>query len=363
MTSSPRLALHGGNPWALLEPSAADPSGILDFSVDVNPMGPPPSLERLLAEAAPRAAWYPEPTYREFREAAGRAEGVDPESVLPGNGTADLIHLLSRWKAGGRTGVFVPTFTEYERAAAADAGSVTPWVAAEADGFAPRIQEETDAELVFLCNPNNPTGVLLEKERLLGFVEQVERRGGTVVVDEAYMEFVEDGRRYSLAPMAERSRGLVVLRSLTKCFAIPGLRVGYGVGPAAIVRRLREIQPPWALNGPAAFVAARLLAQESLSPSVRRLLGEWRSALTGELERLPWLKVFPSSANFLLCRLLDPGLSARALAERLAERGILIRVCDDFTGLEPGRFIRVAVRRPEENGRLLDGLREAARAG
>lgn len=359
----PRLASHGGNPWVLLEPSAGDPSGILDFSVDVNPLGPPPALGRLLAEAAPRAAWYPEPTYRELREAAARAEGVSPENVLPGNGTADLIHLLSRWKAGGRTGVFVPTFTEYERAAAADAGLVTPWVAAEADGFAPRFPEEADAGLVFLCNPNNPTGVLWEKERLLGFVDRVERRGGVVVVDEAYMEFVEDRRRYSLAPLAARSRGLVVLRSLTKCFAIPGLRVGYLVGPEAVVRRLREIQPPWALNGPAVFVATRLLAQEALSSTARRLLGEWRFALTRGLERLPWLKVFPSSANFLLCRLLDPGFSARLLADRLAEKGILIRVCDDFTGLEQGRFIRIAVRRPEETKGLLEELRAKQEVG
>ena len=376
--SFPSISSHGGNPWALLESPVGDPSAILDFSADLNPLGPPPTLQPLLLEAMSRAAWYPEPTYREFREAAGRVEGVEPDHILPGNGTADLIHLLSRWRAGRSVMVMTPTFTEYERAAAADGSTVVPWQAVEEEGFTHRLPgplgKEVEGGLLFLCNPNNPTGALWPEERLEELVGRAEQAGAVLVVDEAYMDFVEERYAYSLAPLAARSRGLVVLRSLTKVFCIPGLRAGYLVGSAELVRELRAIQTPWAMNAMAAHVGARLLAQKQEADpplravsapsagighwvaSTRRQVGAWRSSLEEGLRALGGIRPYPSAANFVLCRLSSPGESSRTLAVRLAGRGILIRVCDDFTGLAPGQFIRIAVRRPEETRRLLEAL-------
>ncbi|MBI3323097.1 MAG: threonine-phosphate decarboxylase [Candidatus Omnitrophica bacterium] len=360
-------ASHGGNPWALLEPASPDPSTVLDFSADLNPLGPPPLLQPLLGEAMSRLAWYPEPTYREFRESAARAEGVEPDQILPGNGTADLIHLLSRWRAGRCVTVMTPTFTEYERAAAADGSRVIPWQAAEEDGFAHRLPEswgpETEGGLLFLCNPNNPTGVLWPEERLLELVAGAERRGVAVVVDEAAMDLVEEGRRYSVAPRAARGGGLVVLRSLTKAFCIPGLRAGYLVGPADWIRQLQGIQPPWSMNAVAAFVGARLLGEQAWVDSARRKVGAWKRSLEEELRGLRGIRPYPSAANFLLCQLSGPGEPNRRLAGRLAAQGILIRVCDDFTGMAPGRFVRLAVRRPAESRRLLEAMREIEHAG
>ncbi len=370
--SSTCPASHGGNPWALLESPSADPSAVLDFSADLNPMGPPPALEPLLQEAISRAAWYPEPTYREFREAVARAEGVEPGCILPGNGTADLIHLLSRWRARRAAMVMTPTFTEYERAAAGDGSRVVPWQALEEDGFVHRLPDrlgpEMDGGLIFVCNPNNPTGVLWPRERLLELVDRAGQAGAIAVVDEAYMDFVEEGCRYSLAPTVARGRRLVVLRSLTKIFCVPGLRAGYLVGPAELVARLREIQPPWAMNAVAAFVGAGLLkqeegrcsSQEKSRLSLFQQVSAWRSSLQEGLRALPGIRPHPSAANFLLCRVLR---SNRWLADRLAEQGILIRVCDNFTGLAPGRFIRLAVRPPAESRRLLEALREIEHAG
>lgn len=351
---------HGGNPWALLESLASDPSAILDFSADLNPLGPPPALGPLLQEAASRVPWYPEPTYREFREAAARAEGVEPDCILPGNGTADLIHLISRWRAGCTALVMTPTFTEYERAAAADRSAVLPWPAAEEAGFEHRLPDglgpELQEGLLFLCNPNNPTGVLCRREQLLELIVLAGRRDAVVVLDEAYMDFVDDGQRYSLASLTERSPALLVLRSLTKSFCIPGLRAGYLVGSPDRVRRLQQIRPPWAMNAVAAFAGARLLEQQAWLDSTRREVGAWRASLERELRVLGWLRPYSSAANFLLCRILDPTKPGPRLAERLAKRGILIRVCDDFTGLEPGRFVRFAVRGPAESRRLIEAL-------
>ena len=362
-------APHGGNPWALLESPASDPSAVFDFSADLNPLGPPPALGQLLREAASRIPWYPEPTYREFRDAAARAEGVDPAQILPGNGTADLIHLISRWRAGCTVLVMTPTFTEYERAAAADRSAVLPWPAAEEAGFAPHAPDglgpELQEGLVFLCNPNNPTGVLWRREQLLELITLAGRRDAVVVLDEAYMDFVEDGRRYSLASLTERNPALLVLRSLTKSFCIPGLRAGYLVGSSDRVRRLQAVCSPWAMNAMAAFVGARLLEQEQEAwlDSTRRQVGLWRSSLERDLRVLGWIHPYPAAANFLLCRILDPAKPGPWLAERLARRGILVRTCDDFTGLEPGRFIRLAVRSAEENRHLVEALREVGDAG
>lgn len=360
--SPPRPAVHGGNPWSLLASSSADASAILDFSADLNPLGPPPSMRALLREAVSRVGWYPEPSYREFREEVARAEGVEPDQILPGNGTADLIHLISRWRAGGKVLVATPTFTEYERAAAADGSQVIPWPAAEEEAFAHSLPAALgsgiEGGLLFLCNPNNPTGVLWPRDRLLEVIARAEPLGAVVVVDEAYMDLAEDGCRYSLAAETARQRHLLVLRSLTKSFAIPGLRVGYAVASVDLVRRLALLQPPWSVNALAAHVGARLVREQGhLAESRSRILA-FRLALEAELARLGGLASYRSCANFLLCRLSDSTLTGAELAARLAERGILIRVCDDFTGLAPGRFIRIAVHQPDQNRRLLDALRE-----
>ncbi|MBI3615901.1 MAG: threonine-phosphate decarboxylase [Candidatus Omnitrophica bacterium] len=354
--------MHGGNVWRAAQGPFLRPEQLLDFSADLNPLGPPPALPRLLEEGTRRVGWYPEPTYREFREAAGRLHGIDPAGVLPGNGTAELIHLISRWKAGGRVVVVVPTFTEYERAAAADRSQVVPWPLRTGSGFsAPSWNGSLPfgrADLLFLCNPNNPTGTLWPKEQVLRLIEACEWTGTTVVVDEATMDLVEDGLRYSLVPSVQKFRRLIVLRSLTKAFAIPGLRVGYLAAPPQIVEQLAAIQPPWSMNAPAAFVGTHLIQEEEYLSDSRSVLQKFRISLWEGLKGLSFLDPYSSSANFFLCRLQDSALPNNRLADRLRDRGILIRVCDDFTGLESGRFIRIGVRRPEENQRLLDLLGE-----
>ena len=387
---------HGGNPWALVKPRSGSarrapfvmsqrdiphsasglalpdlPRGfaitqVLDFSANLNPVGPPPGVESLLEEARGRIRWYPEPTYREFRESVAKAEGVDPSCILPGNGTADLIHLISRWKARGRVAVVVPTFTEYERAAQADQSEVFPLHLKEEldffpDGLGREIGSLGAVQLLFLCNPNNPTGRLWPVKPLQELLGACQRAGTVVVVDEAYMEFLEDRLRYSSVPWVKRFQNLIVLRSMTKIFSVPGIRIGYGVTCEKTALALRQIQPPWPMNGLAASLGERLIGESGFLERSRREIAGFRQQLRTDLQGLPGIKLVPSEANFILCRLMDPAQTAQGLAQDLARRGILIRVCDDFTGLEPGRFIRVAVRRPEENQRLLQALQEILR--
>jgi threonine-phosphate decarboxylase len=348
---------HGGNIWPLLE-KGISPAEILDFSVDLNPLGPPPGWEQVLREGLQEAALYPDPSYRDLRQAIAAVEGISPDRILPGNGTADLIHLITRWLKPSQAAVAVPTFTEYERAVRADGGEVVPCLLREEDGFLPGPAPETRAQLLFLCNPNNPTGRLWPRDRLLEWLEHCRRQGITAVVDEAYMDFVEDGLRFSAVQWLDRFPRLIVLRSMTKSFAVPGLRLGYLTASERIVSELSGIQPPWPVNGPAALAGRWLAGQQSYLEESRRSVRIFRQGLQEQLQGLPALSCIPSEANFILCRITDLAWDAGRLAAALAERGILVRTCGDFTGLEKERFIRVAVRRPEQNERLLRGLKE-----
>ena len=150
---------------------------------------------------------------------------------------------------------------------------------------------------------------------------------------------------------------------MTKSFAIPGLRVGYAVASEEVVGLLRRIQPPWSMNALAAWVGTRLSYESTYLDESRQAIYAFRQQLREGLQAFSGIQPMPSEANFILCRLVDSTPTAQTLAQALAQRGILIRVCDDFTGLEPGRFIRIAVRRPEENERLLQSLGEILHNG
>jgi threonine-phosphate decarboxylase len=254
--------------------------------------------------------------------------------------------------------VVVPTFTEYERAVRADGGEVVPFLLREEDGFLPGPAPETGARLLFLCNPNNPTGRIWPRDRLLEWLEACHRQRATAVVDEAYMDFVEEGLRFSAVRWLDRFPRLIVLRSMTKSFAVPGLRLGYLAASEQIVSELGGIQPPWPVNGPAALAGRWLAGQTGYLEESRRSVRVFRQGLQEQLQGLPALRYVPSEANFILCRLAEPVRGAGWLAAALADRGILIRTCDDFTGLEKERFVRIAVRRPEQNERLLRALEE-----
>ncbi len=344
------MSPHGGNLWALTDIQGVSPLEILDFSADLNPFGPPPGLAEMLERIWPRLRWYPDPSYSDFCRAAGELHGLAPQCILPGNGTAELIHLIARFPAFDQGTVVVPTFTEYERALRI-AGKKVIHRALGTDG-------DFERGLVFLCNPNNPTGTLWPKKELVGLMEGAAPRGVTVVVDEAYMDLVEDGLRYSLAAEVERFDNLIVLRSLTKSFTLPGLRVGYLTASPSWVRGLAEQQPPWSMNALAAVLGPWLLRQHSFLSESRRKLSALRESLGQGLRALPGLQVCPSFANFFLCEQIGAGPTAGELSEALKERGILIRLCDDFVGLEAGRFFRVAIGRQQENDRLLAALKE-----
>ena len=279
-----------------------------------------------------------------MREALGRYLGVATGRVLPTNGGAEAIFWAARLAAGrggGKALIPVPTFSEY--AAAARAAGLEPVgriCRRPETGF--ELDESVFDDLdgvavVFLCNPNNPTGEALSREAVVRVLSRVREAGAALVVDEAFADFVPE---VSVADLEDD--GLFVARSFTKFFAIPGLRLGALV--CADLEAARALQPSWSVNAVAA--AGEVGFAEWSIGEVRRL----RSELAVDLGSVPGIEVYPGTANFLLLR------APRGTVTRLARDGVLVRGCEPFVGLNE-EFLRVAVRGAEENRRLVDALR------
>ncbi|MCE8023493.1 threonine-phosphate decarboxylase CobD [Billgrantia aerodenitrificans] len=349
---------HGGRPEQLLPRfGLAGGSEVIDFSANLNPLGPPTWLAERLAASVAELATYPDPDYREACEAIARAEELPAEQVRLTNGGAEAIFLAAALLARqgvSRAAIVQPTFGEYTRACR-HYGIAVEHVELAGERF--ELDEARAAEAMraagalFLCRPNNPTGTLIERERIERLLAAAQRHGATLVVDEAFVDFVTPDER--LTPLLARFDNLLLLRSMTKLYAIPGLRLGYLLGSATVVGRIGELQPPWSVNALAAGLVAPLLADRDYLARTRAWLDAERPWLHAELEALG-LDVVPSHANFLLFRDAH-GESMPALLEHLARCGILARHTHNFIGLE-GAWLRVAVRSRKENAQLVEAI-------
>jgi histidinol-phosphate aminotransferase len=315
------------------------------------PGGPPPWLRRELHAALDRVAAYPDE--RPAAEALAARHRRPPGEVVCVNGSAEAFWLLAGVLRPSLAVVAQPSFTEPEAALRA-AGHAVQAARRDPDGFAldpaavPR-----DADLVVLGNPNNPTGGLDPAATVAGLA----RPGRVLVVDEAFMELTP-GEAESLAGRHDLP-GLVVVRSLTKLWSLAGLRAGYLLAPGELATALRAARQPWSVNA-LACAALAAWAREGAAHA-GRLAGQVAAAreeLAAALGALPGVRVWPSAANFLLLRVPDgPGVRAA-----LAARGVAVRPCHTFPGLD-GDHLRVAVRDPADNRRLVGALREVLSAG
>ncbi|MCL2542755.1 MAG: Rv2231c family pyridoxal phosphate-dependent protein CobC [Nocardioidaceae bacterium] len=318
--------------------------GLLDFAVNIFPDARPAWLDDALHAAIGEVAAYPEAT--RARQAIADAHGRPVDEVLPTAGAAEAFTLVARARPWRRPAVVHPQFTEPHSALLAAGHEVTTVATRPEDGFALDVAAvPDDADLVVVGNPTNPTGVLHPAERLRDLL----RPGRVVVVDEAFMDVVPDEPESLLT---DRAAGLVVLRSLTKHWSIPGIRAGYLVGHPALVADLARHQTPWSVSTPALAAIEACLTPRALAESLARAvaLGTWRDHLARGLAARDVEQVV-SAASFVLAR---PGAGAR---QALRDRGIAVRRADTFPGLDDS-WVRIAVRPPDLADRLLLALDE-----
>lgn len=354
--------IHGAFDYSELEALGLHPQEIMDFSVNSNPYGPSPRVREAVAHMA--IDRYPDRACLELRRAILRYElhatSLTPDTLVCGNGTAELIWTVARTylRPGSKAAAIGPTFGEYRAACLAVGATMIEYRTQASEHFQPDVEEiaawigREHPSLVWLCNPNNPTGTWLGREHLLVLAEACQCIGSILVVDEAYWRFLSPREAFSAIELINNGVGLeiIVLRSLTKDFALAGLRLGYIVASIATARQLNAQLPSWNVSGAAQIAGVTALADRPyLQATLNALISE-RDTFFQALEQSD-LTILPSRTHFCLLQVGD----AHNIRQQLLTRKILVRDCTSF-GLP--QYIRVSTRPADEWQQLLIALQE-----
>ncbi len=346
---------HGGNIYEAAKRYGLDVKKVVDFSSNVNPLGPSSLAKRAVKKAASCLDRYPDPSMVDLRRTLARYFGIKPEQVICGAGSNSLIHLIPRVFRPKRVLVPAPTFTEYLRAAEDAGAEVVTYPLKERDGFRIDPVEMAFAlkgvDLAFIGNPNNPTGQIIPKIEMLEIVKYALQHDVKLVLDEAYMDFVE---AESVLKEAVLASNIICIRSFATFFGMPGIRVGYAASDEATITALREGQEPWTVSIPAERAAMAALDDWAHIKKTRNIIEKERERLLSALRLLPGVETFPSAANFILVKV--SSMDTYLLREKLGYQGLLLRECSMFPGLD-ARYVRIGVRTRRENKRLIKALR------
>ena len=344
--------VHGGD-WAGYR--AEFGCDALDFSANVSPLGLPAGVAAAITNALPTADRYPDPLCRELRAALAGAEGVPADWILCGNGAADLIFRLALAVRPRRALLPAPTFAEYEAALQTVGCAVQRVFLREENEFA--VTEEfidavtPETDVVFLCQPNNPTGQVTPPALVERLVRRCAECGAVLVVDECFLDFLPDRDAWTAKQLLRDAPQLVILKAFTKLYAMAGVRLGYALcGDAALLEKMRGAGQPWAVSSLAQAAGLAALQETAYAGAVRALIAEQRPRMAAGLRALG-LRVMDGQANYLLFR------ATPDFGEKLRRRGAVVRSCANYPGLDAAWY-RTAVRTAEENTRLLQIMGE-----
>lgn len=349
--------LHGGNIYdENLTGKSGEEQPVLDFSANINPLGMPGGVRRAVVDALEKAEHYPDPLCRKLRGALSEHFGLPEDCFLCGNGGADLIYRFARAVCPARVLLTAPTFAEYEEALK-QVGSELVFYRMDEDlevheDILTQMDDTLDA--MFLCNPNNPTGLLTGQELLLRILEKAEEQGILLFVDECFLDFTGQEAERSLLPHILSHEHLLVLRSFTKMYAMPGIRLGYIISRnREILERMAAAGQCWGVSVLASEAGIAALREQDYKRQALELVKKERAFLKKELEGLG-LRVWDGQADYLFFR--TAGITD--LCDRLHFYGILIRPCSNYRGLDEACY-RVAVKDRESNVRLIRALEQA----
>ena len=370
------MTVHGGNIYRAAEELGKREEGIIDFSASINPLGVPRSVSLAIGKKIRELVHYPDPDTRRLTELLGKQLGVDPDRIVCGNGSTELIYLVVRAMKPQRALIPAPTFAEYEKAVlqsriggnGKSVGTIASFTLPaernfdlDTDEFIKAMEREfpklhsprggrretAHGDMAFLCNPNNPTGRLMKKREVLKIAEAAAALGCHLVVDEAFIDFMPEE---SVIKEVGRNPYLTVLRSMTKFYALSGLRLGYGIFPPPVLEALREYKEPWTVNTLAQSAGIAALKDKVYRERTFRVIAREKSFLERGLQSLG-IAFVPSRANYYLFT----SDRAAEIVRSLRTRGILVRDCSSFSGLDSS-YIRIAVKSRRDNTLLLEEL-------
>ncbi|MBQ8682211.1 MAG: threonine-phosphate decarboxylase [Selenomonadales bacterium] len=351
---------HGGNIYKMARQSAGS-AEYLDYSANINPLGLADSVRSAIINKIGSIIHYPDTEGFALKEAIAGHYGIAYETITLGNGAVELMYVLGHVLSPKRVLTAAPAFSEYERTAEICGAPIRYIQLDEDKGF--RIDAEAAArelkagDLMFLGNPNNPTGMMLRREEITIILKKAKACGAAVAVDESFIDFVKLSEQYTVRHLTAEYDNLIVLHSLTKFYAIPGLRLGFAVSCPQLRAKLEWGKDPWNVNSLAQEAGCAALRDDRYQEESRMLVNREKDHLYRALQSIEGLLPFPPSVNFMLVKITKDGLTAGQVRQLMAEREqILIRDCSAYEGLSE-RFIRVAIKSHEQNLKLIEGLK------
>lgn len=332
------------------------PDNLIDLSANINPLGPPEYIEKNWMNFFRKINDYPDPYASRLKEVIVEREKIEKESILIGNGGAELIFLLARALTGKKVLIIEPTFSEYEKACKVNDCQIFYHHIQESDwrlDIKDITKKLSGIDAIFLCNPNNPTGVYYPYETVANLLKACKETNTMLVIDEAFYDFVEE---YTpIVPLIHKYKNLVILRSMTKMFAIPGIRLGYVMADPSVISEIATYQPHWSVNALALGIGELCLKDEVFIPQSIDYINKERAKLFSFF-KVEGFDVSPSSVNFYLLRELGSD-SIIPLYTYLLKKGIVARHTFNFPGLK-GKWLRFAIKGTKENEQLMEALRE-----
>lgn len=354
---STKSARHGGDIFGLSE---EERNQIIDFSININPLGLSPKGREALSRSWEKETLrYPDVECRDLVHQLSLHYHMPEDTIALGNGATELMYKLLELLRPEKVLVMAPSFSEYRLSAEAAHVPVESVLLRKEEGFALPLEDIrkklTRHSLLYLGHPNNPDGQLLPKETLLSLLDMVKEKDSFLIIDESFIDFLGDDYSYRQL-FRHISYGAVVM-SLTKFYAVPGLRIGCAFLEPKLCEALKNTLIPWNVNGLAQLYMTDALQDETYQKATIRYNREERAALVKELSTISHIEILPGCVNFILCRLLGTFASAKELQDALAPYGIFIRQCGNYEGLDDTYF-RLAVRTEEENKKLINALQE-----
>jgi threonine-phosphate decarboxylase len=339
---------------------------IVSFSANVNPLGISPKLKATLSEQVDAIMSYPDREYTSLRKKIAEYVHTDIENILVGNGSTELISLFIQIKHPKKALIIGPTYSEYEREVSLGGGTTRYYRLEEEANFTldiPSLEKEltSDVDLLVICNPNNPTSTAITRNDMRKILDICKQKGIFVMIDETYVEFVEDIAKITSAPLTGYYNNVIILRGISKFFAAPGLRLGYAIcGNVDLIKELDQRKNPWTINSLAAIAGEIMFTDEDYIKETRSLIAKERARICKLFDSCSNVKYYSPTANFILVKILKEEVTSMDLFEAAIREGLMIRDCSTFPFLN-NKFIRFCFMTPEKNDALLNILLEVLR--
>lgn len=334
---------------------------IVSFGANVNPLGLSESVKEELAKRLDILSSYPDRDYRSLKEVIGHYCHVSPDHIVVGNGSTELISLLIQTRRPQKALLLSPTYSEYERELRLVGGTLSFWNLKEADDFCINVEEfcqeiKKGYDLVIICNPNNPTSSAITIDQMRQIAAICQETDSFLMIDETYVEFVPDLDVISAMPLISEFDQMMILRGVSKFYAAPGLRLGYGAtSNSDFLAALVKIQNPWSLNSLGALAGELLLSDQAYIDHTRDFILKERDRMYHALQSVDGIKVYKPYANFILVKICKPGVSSYDVFDHMMKLGMMIRDCSSFEALE-GEYFRFCIMDEASNSKLLQAI-------